>query len=196
MVDAGIKEILNLLFGSYKAGTDISTETMTAYSLILSDIPIPALKAGVMKCITTCKFLPSIAEIREASIAFYEDVTDSKQKTHAEAWNEVLKNIASVGYYGTPEWSAAEIKQAVESIGYINLCVMEQEQVPIYAAQFRGIYNQICAQKQARKEHQKIFNQLSQIDQKRLKPAESFIRAIGNIESLPKEKRGGLLEDK
>lgn len=196
MVDAGRKEILNLLFGSYKAGTGISTETMTAYSLMLSDIPIPALKAGVMKCITTCKFLPSIAEIREASIEFYEDVTDSKQKTHAEAWNEVLKNITGVGYYGTPKWSTEEIKQAVETIGYINLCVMEQEQVSIYAAQFRGIYNQICMQKQARKEHQKIFNQLSQTDQKKLKPAETFISTTCHIEAMSKDKRGVLLEDK
>lgn len=177
-------KIFNLLFGSYKTGTTIAPETMSAYKLMLTDIPVPALKAGVMKCITNCKFLPSIAEIREASQDFYEEVTDTRKKSYSEAWNEVLKTLASVGYYGKPQWSTPEIAQAVESLGYINLCTMEQEQVPTYAAQFRGIYNQTCERSKAQTQNQALYQGLSAESRRELNPAKNFIDKLAESKGL------------
>ena len=189
-VDTSRKEIFNLLFASYKSGNEVSTETIKAYTALLSDIPTPQLKASVVKCTTTCKYLPSIAEIREAAMEISAEVTDSRLKTFAEAWGEIEKNVKTVGYYGKPQWSAPEIEEAVKIIGWIELCTVEQAALNTMRAQFKGIYTSICERKQQRQHNIQAFHSLTASEKKQLNPAESFINQLAEQKSIKELEKG------
>lgn len=178
------KEILNILLDAYKSTNNISAETMLVYSATLADIPIPALKSGVVKCIESCKFFPSVAEIRQASKDFYEEVSGTRRKSYDEAWLEVMQNLKSVGYYGTPHWSSTEIEQAVKTMGWTELCSIEEEALQAVRAQFRGIYNAICERNSNSAKNQALYQSLSPEQKAQLHPAEEFVKKLAMQKDL------------
>lgn len=184
------KEVFNLLFSSYKNANDVSAETISAYMLLLADIPFVQLKTGVIKCIATCKYLPSIAEIREAAREVIAEVTDSRLKTYAEAWAEVENNVKTVGYYGKPAWSTPEIEEAVRSVGWIELCVLESADVNVMRAQFKGIYNTICERSKERQHNMQAYTALTPSERKQMNPADSFIKELTENRGVKKLEGG------
>lgn len=171
-------EVLMLLFNAYKGSANIEVETIKTYTLMLADIPLNVLFPAVRKCINTCKFLPSIAEIREAAKAFKSDVDGTRQKDYAEAWSEVEKALKEVGYYGKPEWSSPEIEKAVQAMGWMELCCMEGEAVNTTRAQFRQIYEIFCKRSTEEASHQALFQALPQAEQAKLGPSQSFVDGL------------------
>jgi hypothetical protein len=67
-------------------GRTATETTIDAFYLGLQDIPDEALNVGFMKCLHTCKFMPSVAEIRENC-----GVTSTNDRA-VLAWDVVLKN--------------------------------------------------------------------------------------------------------
>ncbi len=87
----------------------------------LGDLPLRALEAAVLMHVSTNRWFPTIAELREAALS----VREGGIPTAVEAWAEVMKAFEFVGYYGIPQWSHPAITKTVDAMGWQNLCLSE-----------------------------------------------------------------------
>jgi len=172
------KQILNLLFDAYKTGSNVSVETIAAYNSLLADMPTVVLKAGIVKSIKNCKFLPTIAEIRYHSQNFVGDVTGEKIKDYAEAWAEVMENMRNLGVAKAPKWSTKEIEKAVNTLGWYELCTVEAKDLNIIRAQFKAIYNAVCERSKNATENKAIFNALSEPERKQIQKTDDLVKKL------------------
>ena len=92
----------------------------------IQDIPAEVAEAALRKWVVTNKWSPSIAEIREMTA----NVVNGDQITWAESWEEAKRAIRRFGSYnkGAALESLSPLtRKCVESIGYIELCLSENE---------------------------------------------------------------------
>ena len=84
----------------------LDDERMNFYVNMLADVQPELMAAAVTYCINHCRFLPSIAELREAADKAVTMATGGPDaNSSAEAWGRVQKAIASIGYTGRPDFS-------------------------------------------------------------------------------------------
>ena len=157
------ERIINLLFAAYPQASK-NEETVNVYVSMLEDIPAPLLNKTIKKCICEQKFLPSVAEIREAAMSLMGTVDPShKVKTWQEAQTEISKGLRRTWFVGClgevpadhpdfgqpcePKWSTPEIKAAVDSYGLDSLNRVMEDDMPTVWAQLRRAYNQACQRK-------------------------------------------------
>ena len=116
-----------------KQDTDLKL-TAKAWMMILNDIPYKIAEAALIKVLSTAKFFPVPADIREAANSFTPGLP-----TAEEAWLEVYRNARVNGIYRPSEWSSEVIKEAVNGIGWRNICYSEN--LGIERAHFMRIYD-------------------------------------------------------
>ena len=145
-------------FGQGQDGVRIAT-----YVNVLSDIPTDILSKVCRKMILECKFLPSVAEIVEASRSLMGTIDESYR---VKPWGEVQKEIQSgiirtwfhgclgedvpADLYGKPcdpKWSNEDVRQTVEAYGFENIGKAKVDEMPIVWSQLRKIYESICNRK-------------------------------------------------
>ena len=135
-------------------------ERMAIYCKMLADVPADVLSATVEKAVIQNKFLPTIAELREAVKSLCGSVNASQRvKPWVEAQKEIQKGITRTWFHGClgedvpdelygktcdPKWSTPEIKAAVDSYGFDNLGKVLENDMPIVWAQLRNAYEQAC----------------------------------------------------
>lgn len=106
----------------------------------LSDLPYPVAEAAVLQVLSTSSFWPTVAQIRQAA----ETIDPHNSLPSPElAWEEVLRQIARVGYYGTPNWSNEAIGRAAYALygGWKQLCQScGISSMPADRAHFNQIY--------------------------------------------------------
>ncbi len=119
-----IAKFLFTLRAAYANASPVSEATLEIYAQMLSDIPEEILDKILYQILNTCKFFPTIAEIREIAVNI---MTDGKRIPDAiEAWGEVIQQIDLTGYYGMPKFSHPLISETVKMFGWQNLCMSEQ----------------------------------------------------------------------
>lgn len=109
--------------------------TLAVYMATLADLNTDDLRRAVLWCIAHCKFMPTVAEIREAAINSDEA---NRVPTSGEAWGEVMCQVRSVGNWGIPTFSSPTIERAVDAIGWREICLSEEPGV--IRGQFLKIY--------------------------------------------------------
>lgn len=108
---------------------NLTPETIRVYQRTLTDIPGEVLDQAVMHLLTTSKFFPSVAEIREACFGIMTNAAEIPSAF--EAWQEVQDQIALCGDYfrydngRKPSYSHPLVSKAVEIMGYQNLCMSD-----------------------------------------------------------------------
>lgn len=132
---------------------------IATYTKVLSDIPTDILSKACKKLLLECKFLPSIAEIVEASRSLMGTMDGNKVLSWAEAQKEIQQGLNRTWYHGClgedvpdelygkscdPKWSTDEIRQTVESYGMDNIGKANEKDMPIVWSQLRKIYETIC----------------------------------------------------
>lgn len=122
----------------------ITEDTIRVYAVALSELSEAELQAGVLRCMRTCRFFPSIAEIMEASREVVEAVKGSEIRDGDEAWQEVQKAVRYTLTYNEPEFSNQQIKQAVDTIGWRSFTECKIGDINTLRAQFLRIYDSIC----------------------------------------------------
>ena len=177
-------DILNLLLGSYKTSANVTVDTIQTYSMMLADIPTPALKVGIVKCIGSCKFFPTIAEIREASQTFVEEVNGTRLKDYAEAWDEVYYNMQHTGAYRVPKWSTEEIKKVVDIFGWVSLCKVEEDKIAMVRAQFRGYYQAVLERSKENNKNKQMYKALPEKEREQLQATDNFIKQLAEKKSI------------
>lgn len=65
-----------VLVNAYTIAQKLSDEAQDVYWEMLRDIPEGKFGAGVRKCLATCKFFPTIAELGEASLPTKTNLSD------------------------------------------------------------------------------------------------------------------------
>ena len=125
----------------------------------LQDIPYAVAEAGLRKWVTTNKWSPSIAEIREMAT----DVQHGSIPEWGEGWEQVLKAIRMYGTYRIAEAmdSFDDItRQCVERLGFRNICLSEN--IAADRANFRMMYETLSERK--KKDMQMPFNLSNMIE--------------------------------
>lgn len=135
------KDTATALFVMYAAfpNTEWSETTQAIYVKYLGDIPVDELKTIIGQAIATCKFPPTVAEIRDT----WHGLRNIARLTYVEAWDSVQKEIRRIGSYGKPHFEDATTAQVVASMGWRDLCMSEEPQIS--RAQFRDMYNALLA---------------------------------------------------
>lgn len=102
-------------------------ERLRAYALVLADLEPDVLQAAVAQCLSTCRFFPKPAEIRQAAVSLK---TRARGLPSAgEAWAELVEQIERVGHYNQPTFSNPQIEQALRHIGgWSVVCLSENPQ--------------------------------------------------------------------
>lgn len=140
---------------------DVNKNKIRAYAIALSDLDLEALSAGVIRCLKTKTFFPSIPEIREAANTITEYVTGTGMKSPDEAWKEVLMQIREAFIYKKPVFSTPEIEQAAFAMGWSGMCAVEKKDIGTVRAQFLKLYDSVCKRKEEHKINDQVLQSLS-----------------------------------
>lgn len=110
-------ELVRQLMTCYPSAT-LGQDNIQAYARHLLDLDAEVAAVAVKRCIATCRFFPSIAEIREQAAACMDGAPDAE-----EAWGIVCAEVRRVGYNGKPVFPHARILDAVQAIGgWYDVC--------------------------------------------------------------------------
>lgn len=157
MDDRTKAKIIASMFACYGQGAD--SIRIATYTQVLSDLPTDVLSKVCKKLILESKFLPSIAEIVEASRSLLGTADGNKVLSWAEAQKEIQQGINRTWYHGClgedvpddlygkpcePKWSTDEVKQTIEAYGFDNIGKALESDMPIVWSQLRKIYETIC----------------------------------------------------
>ena len=129
----------------------VNEGTIGVYATALSCLEEVELTASVMKCMRTCKFFPSIAEIMEQADNMVQVATGTKHKSNDEAWKEVLQEMNDAFIYRKPVFSSDEIETAALAMGWNGLCQTEIQDMGTIRAQFLRMYESVCKRKKEAK---------------------------------------------
>ena len=111
---------------------------------LLKDIDYTVLNMACQQYISTNKFAPTIADLRELC----SNVSNGQLPDYGKAWEEVLMAIRKCGMYQEDlalESMSEQTREVVKRMGFRNLCVSEN--VAADRANFRMIYEQISQRK-------------------------------------------------
>lgn len=136
-------KIIASMFACYGQGQD--GVRIAAYTNVLSGIPTEILSRVCKKLILESKFLPSVADIVEASRSLIGTMDESSRtKPWAEAWAEIEKQMQECFVYAKPQFSTKEIEKAVKMYGWHELCETPSKDMRIAKAQLRDMYHEVC----------------------------------------------------
>lgn len=147
MTEAETKKLIAVLMGAFP--TTRSTETTLAiYERMLADLDYAVANAAVERLLATAKFLPTIAEIREACMA----LSTGERRPGGDAWGEVLQAIRRYGYVRVPgkdfTFRDPVVAQCVAALGWTELC--NSENVHADRARFIELYDKLAATERTR----------------------------------------------
>lgn len=112
---------------------------------LLMDIPYEQLNVAIQKHMQTCKFPPTVAELRAAAASVV-----IKNSDWSEGWEQLARAIRTFGYYRQGEAFASMdelTRRVVKRLGWKELCMSETPMQD--RANFRMVYEQ-----QARRVHE------------------------------------------
>lgn len=139
-----IRNLLNQTLMAYPQHTAKLPENMIAGMVDvwlehLSDLPDDLLTVAVKNHIERSQWLPSIAEIRASAVSLMRQASPARQSA-SEAWGDVKRAIASIGYVGSPEFSNPATAAAVRRMGWRDIC-MDDGPEGVIRAQFERFYD-------------------------------------------------------
>ncbi len=123
MTELEAKKIVSVLLGAFPAAR-FTDDTVAIYKRMLADLDYPTANTAVEHLLASAKFLPSIAEIREAAISLR--VGDRRQG--AEGWRDFLDAVGAVGSHRpAPTFDDSVVGQCVDALGWRELCLSENQ---------------------------------------------------------------------
>jgi|GEM_PF-3507744 len=175
-------DIIKMLAVSFPTDK-IGEGTVLVYLDNLKDISDAMLEYGARHCLQTCKFFPSIAEIREAC-RYYKDTAGPKPvKPWAEVEHEIREAIRHHGFYNPPEWSTPELNTFMKDRWRL-ICEMEIVQEATVFAQMRMAWEGMS---RTRKSHEQIAETVAMLP---LKTQVQLEEKIGHLVNGIREKLG------
>lgn len=161
-------KIIASMFACYGQGQD--GVRIAAYTNVLSGIPTEILSRVCKKLILESKFLPSVADIVEASRSLIGTMDESsRMKPWAEAWAEIEKQMQECFVYAQPQFSTKEIELAVKMYGWHELCETPSKDMRIAKAQLRDMYHEVCERSREQSVNNFVLGEGKLLDDKCIK---------------------------
>ena len=113
--------------------------TSSLYERMLADLDVNAATAAAERLIATSKFLPSIAEIREAALS----LAVGDNRPGGDAWGDVLAAVRRFGQYRGPTFDDPIVGRVVSALGWRELCQSENQHAD--RARFIELYDRFAA---------------------------------------------------
>ena len=132
-------------------------DLITAYVATLKDVPVELLDKACKKLAIESENRPVPATILKAVRNLQSEIAGADILPWDQAWKEIEKEMHDTFVYGTPQFSRPEIKRAVDSFGWEELCSVLTRDLPIVRAQLRDMYNSICEQSRDRRTNQYVL---------------------------------------
>lgn len=110
---------------------------MDLWFIQLQDLDYKLAEAALNKWVATCRWSPTIADIREEAA----NISAGEIGDWADGWQQVQRAISRFGFYRPAEAleSMDEItRKCVERLGFVNICTSDN--MPADRANFRKIY--------------------------------------------------------
>jgi len=143
MTQAEAAKLVAVLMAAFPANK-ATTATSQIFERMLADLDYPAANAAIERLLATARFMPTIGEIRETTLA----LAIGEQKPGGEAWGDVTKAIGRWGYMRSPgtDFTFADPTTArcVEIMGWGKLCSSENEVAD--RARFTELYDRLAVQ--------------------------------------------------
>lgn len=117
-----VAKLVGVLMAAFPSGQS-TDRTSQIYEEMLVDLDFSSANAVVRRLIATCKFMPSIAEIREAAL----EVTSGQVRPGGDAWGDVLAAVRRFGYYRRPVFDDPVVARVVQSLGWEEICASENQ---------------------------------------------------------------------
>ena len=169
MVDTSTNaKIIASMFACFGQGQD--GVRIAAYTSVLTDIPTDILSKVCRKMILESKFLPSVAEIVEASRSLIGSMDESsRMKPWAEAWQEIEHQMHTAFVYEKPVFSTKEIEKAVKMYGWHEFCETPSKDMRIAKAQLRDMYHEVCQRSKEESVNKFVLGEGKLLDDKCIK---------------------------
>lgn len=132
-------KLVATLQGAFPAAA-MTEATCRVYERFLLDLDPIVADAAIVRLISTCKFLPTIAEIRGMA----NDVARGPMRSAEEAWGDVVAAIRRFGSYRAPTFDDPLVAYAVKQLGWRNLC-LEGSNDSADRARFCELYERAAA---------------------------------------------------
>ena len=139
---AEIAALLTLLEELYTHREKLSDGAVMLYQQVLADIPFNVLEVAVKDHVTTSKWFPSPAELREKATSYAMPQIPSAM----EGWGQVQNEIRRVGYLGKPDLKNPIAARVVQAMGWKYLCLSEDGMAD--RAHFLKAYDQVKEREQ------------------------------------------------
>lgn len=114
-------------------------EFTIAYAMALGDLPYEQALGAVRDLAKLDEWIPSPAKIRALVVA----QNHGERRSGVEAWGDVLREVARVGWSGSPTWSDPMVASAVGNIGWRAIC-MAPEGDAATRARFIEVYDSLA----------------------------------------------------
>jgi hypothetical protein len=130
MTEPEAAKLVTMLVTAYpsmmaKLTEEQQADTRRIYRAMLVDLDYELAGKALRGLITTCKFMPTIAEIREAAM----HVKFGRQRPGGDAWGDVVAAMKRYGSYRTPgvdfQFEDPLVARAVAAFGWKELCGSE-----------------------------------------------------------------------
>lgn len=142
MTKLEVAKLVGVLMASFPNGK-VAAETSAIYERMLADLDYPAANAAVERLLATSRFLPTVAEIREAALTLYA----GELRPGGDAWGSVLTAIRKYGYVRVPgvdfQFDDPVTADAVRALNWTELC--NSENVAADRARFIELYDKLAA---------------------------------------------------
>jgi Loader and inhibitor of phage G40P len=139
-----VAEIVMMLFASYPAAKTVD-KTSEVYELMLADLDYAVTRKAVTRLIATSKWLPTIAEIREACAA----LSYGPMRLGGEAWQDAMTEVRRTGRYGAPKFTDPLVAETIRMWGSWQGFCNSPEDDPGGRARFIELYEQLAARARA-----------------------------------------------
>lgn len=142
MTDVEFATIASAVKAAYPSANIMpDKQSKSVWYTMLCDLDYNVCLAALKEHMSTCRFAPSIAELRELC----GNITNGQQKDWGAAWEDVLGAIRHKGMYREKE--ALEgmdevTRECVKRLGFVNICTSEN--IDHDRANFRMIYEQVA----------------------------------------------------
>lgn len=139
MTDGQIKELITMSLANFPHMQEKAIgPTVALWKAMLSDMPYPLAKASLLKVLSTAKFWPNVAEIRDAALS----LTGNKAPTALEAWGMVREAIRKDKPAST---LPPAVQKAIKAFGGLD-GIGYSENITYIEGRFLKEYNPLAAE--------------------------------------------------
>jgi len=124
MTPADASKLVAVLVAAFP-NARVTSGTSAVYERFLADLDYRDVDEAVAVLVATCKFLPTVAEIRDAVAKSRSGALTAPSAE--EAWGMVLREVGRRGRYRLPEFTHPAIEAAVSAMGWVNICDSENQ---------------------------------------------------------------------